>query len=243
MGYMSEKVSLLNASLHQVRAGWSDRLEIDISSLQNPGLTFVAREGSYGVTILKFFDSTIAICQPSLLPILSLLSPANLLDMPLLLKVLSGRKINPVGIASISYADENTLKGAQYSDATHLSNLQEAQSILSSCTESEQEESGIAEMSFYFATDSANGKAGAIAGYEVWNGKIAQLGVVTRPEHRGQGLASMVAHTAAKSAIDTGLIAQWRCQLGNMSSYQLSQKLGFHEVGLQLAIDVAPSSN
>lgn len=241
---MNEKASpLLDTSVHQVRAGWAERLEIDFSSLQKPELTLVGREGSYGVTVLKFFDSTIAISQPTLLPMLSLLSPADLLDMPLLLKVLSGRKINPIGIASISYADEVTLTGVQYPDATHLSNLHEAHSILSSCTESEQEESGIAAMSVYFATDSADGKAGAIAGYEVWNGKIAQLGVLTKPEHRGQGLASSVAHAAAKSAIDSGLIPQWRCKLGNLGSYRLSQKLGFYEVGLQLAIDVAPSSN
>jgi len=234
---------LLNVSLQQVRAGWSDRLEIDVSILQNPGLTLIAREGSYGVTTLKIFDSIVAICQPSLLPILSAISPANLLDMPLLLKSLNGYKVNPIGIASISYADEATLKVAPHSGATHISNLQEAESILSSCTESEQEESGIATMPSHFAADSADGKASAVAGYEVWNDKIAQLGVLTKPEHRGQGLASLAAHAAAKAALSAGLIPQWRCQIGNVSSHRLSQKLGFHEVGLQLAIDVVPSSS
>ena len=241
MGEMTSP--LLDAALHQVRAGWSHRLEIDISYLQNPGLTLIAREGSYGVTALKFFDSIVAICQPSLLSTLSPLSPADLLDMPLLLKVLNGHKMNPIGIASISYADEATLRKARLSDKARLSNWQEAESILSSCTETEQEESGIAAMPFQFAADSADGKPSAVAGYEVWNDKIAQLGVLTKPEHRNQGLASSAAHAAAQAALDTGLIPQWRCQIGNMSSHRLSQNLGFHSVGLQLAINVVPSSS
>lgn len=233
---------LLDLSLHQVREAWSDRLEIDISTLQNPGLRLISRESSYGLTALKFFNSIVAICQPSLLPTLSLLSPADLFDMPILLEALSKHKTNPIGIASISYADETTLREASHFKPARHSNLPEVESILSSCTDEEQEESAIAAMPLHFVIDSSDGTAGAVAGYEVWNDKIAQLGILCKPKHRGQGLASSAAHEAAEHALSIGLIPQWRCRLGNASSYRVSQKLGFHEVGLQLAIDVAPSS-
>lgn len=234
---------LLDVTLDQAIEGWAGRLEVDLASLENSGLTLIPREGSYGITTLKFFDSIVAICQPALLSILSPLSPVDLLNMSLLLKNLNGYKVNPIGIASISYADSGTLKKSPHFDIAHEGNVQEVESILSVCTEGEQEESGVATMPFIFIADSIAGKPGAVAGYEVWNDKIAQLGVLTKPEHRGQGLASSAAHAAAKAALDTGLIPQWRCQIGNVSSYRLSQKLGFHEVGLQLAIDVVPSSN
>lgn len=232
---------LLDVTLDQVREGWADRLEIDLASLENSGSMLIPREGSYGITTLKFFDSIVAICQPALLPILSPLSPVNLLNMPLLLKSLNGYKVNPIGIASISYADSGTLKESPHFNIAHEGNVQEVESILSSCTESEQEESGVATMPFIFITDSIAGKPGAVASYEIWNDKIAQLGVLSRPEHRNRGLASSAAHTAAQNALSLNLIPQWRCRIGNSSSERLSQKLGFHKVGLQLAIDVLPS--
>ncbi len=231
---------LLSHSLHKVREAWSDRLEIDISTLQNPGITLISRESSYGLTALKFFNSIVAICKPSLFPSLSPLSPADLFNLPSLLETFSGHKVNPIGIASISYADETTLREVPNLKIARPSNLQELELILSSCTEEEQEESGVSAMPFHFAADSTDGTAAAVAGYEVWNNKIAQLGVLCRPEYRDQGLASSVAHEATKHALSAGLIPQWRCRLGNASSSRVSQRLGFHAVGLQLAIDVAP---
>lgn len=234
---------LLDHSLHQVREAWSDRLEIDVSTLQDPGLTLISREGSYGLVSLKFVNSIVAICQPSLLRSLSQLSPADLFNMPLLVETLREHKVNPIGVASISYVDETTLQKVPHSKPARHSNVHDIDSIMSSCNVDEQEESAIATMSTHYVVDSSDGTAAAVAGYEVWNDKIAQLGVLTKLEHRGQGLASSAAHAAAKAALSTGLIPQWRCQIGNVSSYRLSQKLGFHEVGLQLAIDVAPPLN
>ena len=234
---------LLDVTLDQAREGWAGRLEVDLASFENSGLTLISREGSYGITTLKFFDSIVAICQPALLPILSPLSPGDLLNMSLLLKSLNGHVANPIGIASISYTDSATLKEPPHFGVAHEGNSQEVELILSGCTKDEQEESGVATMPFIFIADSVVEKPGAVASYEIWNGKIAQLGVLTKPEHRGQGLASSAAHAAAKAALATGLIPQWRCQIGNVSSYRLSQKLGFHQVGLQLAIGVVPSSS
>lgn len=232
---------LLDVSLQQVRGGWADRLDVDLSSLENSGLTLIPRESSYGVTALKFFDSIVAICHPTLLSKLSPLTSVDFLNMPLLLKSLKGHKVNPIGIASIAYADSQTLKESSHIGIAHEGNVQEVDSILSTCAEVEQEESGVATMPAIFVAEATTGKPGAVAGYEIWNDKIAQLGVLTKPEYRGQGLASLAAHTASQNALNLSLIPQWRCQVGNSKSSRLSQKLGFHVVGLQLAIDVSPS--
>lgn len=234
------RTPLLDGSLQQVRGGWADRLGIDLKFLENAGLTLIPRESSYGITALKFFDSTVAICQPALLPTLTPLSADDFLNMPLLLKILSARKVNPIGIASISYADSATLTQSTDLGIAREGNNSEVESILSSCTESEQEESGVATMSSIFIAESMTREPGAVASYEIWNDKIAQLGVLTKPEYRSQGLASAAAQAASKSALSLGLIPQWRCRIGNVNSERLSQRLGFHKVGLQLAIDVVP---
>lgn len=233
--------ALLDASLQQVRAGWAGRLEVDLCGLEKPSFTLIPREGSYGITVLKFFDSIVAICQPALLATLSPLSPADFLDMPLLMRSLSGHKMNPIGIASISYADSGTLTKSAHLAAVHEGNLKEVEAILSACDESEQEESGVATMPVIFIAESTTRKPGAVASYEIWNDKIAQLGVLAKPEYRGQGLASSAVETAAQNALSLSLIPQWRCRIGNANSERLSQRLGFQKVGLQLAIDVVPS--
>ena len=233
--------ALLDVSLQQIRAGWADRLEVDLSSLEKTSLTLIPRESSYGITALKFFDSIVAICQPALLHLLSPLSPDDFFDMPLLLKSLSAYKVNPIGIASIAYADLGTLKKSTHFGITRDGNIPEVESILSACTEEEQEESGVATMPAIFIAESLAGEPGAVASYEIWNSKIAQLGVLAKPEYRSQGLAASAAHAAAQNALSLRLIPQWRCRLGNSSSERLSQRLGFHKVGLQLAIDVLPS--
>ena len=233
--------ALLDVSLQQVMACWADRLEVDLCTLESNGMRLIPRESSYGITALKFLDSIVAICQPALLPILSPLSPDDFFDMPLLLKSLNAYKVNPIGIASISYADSRSLNKSSHFGITRDGNILEVESILSACAEEEQEESGVATMPAIFIAESSAGKPGAVASYEIWNDKIAQLGVLTKPEYRGQGLAASAAHAAAQNAISLRLIPQWRCRLGNSSSERLSQRLGFHKVGLQLAIDVAPS--
>ena len=233
--------ALLDVSLQQIRAGWVDKLEIKPSNLERANFTLIPRESSYGITALKFFDSIVAICQPTLLPILSPLSPDDFFDLPLLLKCLSAYKMNPIGIASISYADSGTLTKSAHLAAVHEGNLKEVEAILSACDESEQEESGVATMPVIFIAESTTRKPGAVASYEIWNDKIAQLGVLAKPEYRGQGLASSAVETAAQNALSLSLIPQWRCRIGNANSERLSQRLGFQKVGLQLAIDVVPS--
>ena len=161
-------------------------------------------------------------------------------DLALLLKSLSAYKVNPIGIASISNADSRTLNKSSHFGITHVGNVQEVEPILSACADGEQQESGVAKMPYIFIANATAGKPGAVASYEIWCDKIAQLGVLTKPEYRGQGLASSAAHAAAQNALSLSLIPQWRCRIGNSSSERLSQRLGFHKVGLQLAIDVVP---
>ena len=149
--------ALLDVSLQQIRAGWVDKLEIKPSNLERANFTLIPRESSYGITTLKFFDSIVAICQPTLLPILSPLLPDDFFDLPLLLKSLSAYKVNPIGIASISYADSRTLNKSSHFGITHVGNVQEVEPILSACADDEQQESGVAKMPYIFIANAAAG--------------------------------------------------------------------------------------
>lgn len=82
----------------------------------------------------------------------------------------------------------------------------------------------------------ADGVLAARAGYEVWDGRIAHLGVVTHPAHRGRGLGAAVFAFAARAALDAGLVAQHRALQSNTQSMRIARRLGFVPCATSLAV-------
>lgn len=235
---MSAPTAPPDATRDRVRSGWASKLDVDVSLFLEPRITLVPRENSKGIFALELQDSVVVLCPASLLPVLSPLSHNELLDMNLLLRILHAYQPKPFGIASIAYAHPGTLRESPAVGMTRVANSQDAQVLFASCTQSERDESGVAGMPNLFVAQSADGGAAAIAGYEAWNADIAQMGVLANPIQRGRGLAFAAASVAAQASLDAGLIPQWRVRIGNQSSYRLGQRLGFYEMGRQLAIDL-----
>lgn len=77
----------------------------------------------------------------------------------------------------------------------------------------------------------------AASGYRPWAGLAAQLSVLTAPEHRGHGLARIVATEAVADASARGLLPQWRARFE--PSLRVARALGFREMGAQLSIRLA----
>jgi len=229
---------LLNATNDQVKVGWAERLQLPTSTFNLSDISLVPKDGSKDLVVVQVQDSAVAVCPPALIPFLSPLSQIELLDLETLLQIPIDFQPNPNGIATIGYSDAATISDSSVSNHVRVACADQVVELLSSCVPEEQEESGIGTMPHLFGAQSDDGKTGAIAGYEVRNSKIAHMGILTMPSHRGKGFAFSAALAAAQAALETGLIPQWRCRIGNESSYRLSQQLGFHELGRQLAIDL-----
>lgn len=67
----------------------------------------------------------------------------------------------------------------------------------------------------------------AVASMYPWskNLKIADIGVITLPKYRGQGLAKKLVLAISQSALLDGFQPQYRCQSDNLSSLTLAEKL------------------
>lgn len=76
----------------------------------------------------------------------------------------------------------------------------------------------------------------AVAGYAVWGGRIAHLGIVTHPAHRGRGLGAAAVALAAETALRAGLIAQYRTLASNTPSIRIARRLGFVGYATSLAV-------
>lgn len=144
-----------------------------------------------------------------------------------------------VGPAAIAYADAGTFRGLSIdaemrplteADRPSLDTLRDAMSA------EEWEHGGgdyAAQPVFGAFVD---GVLAARAGYEVWGGRIANLGMVAHPAHRGQGLGAAVFAAAARAALEAGLVAQHRALQSNTHSLRIARRLGFVPCAASLAV-------
>lgn len=76
----------------------------------------------------------------------------------------------------------------------------------------------------------------AAASYERWGERILHVGVVTHPEHRGQGYGLGVAAATTAHALEAGGIAQWQTLESNAPSVSIAKHLGFKPYCRTLAV-------
>ncbi|NKY38293.1 GNAT family N-acetyltransferase [Cellulomonas septica] len=107
------------------------------------------------------------------------------------------------------------------------------------CSAEERDASGLLAMRSRWTARDRHGQPETAAGYEVWGGALAHLGVAVAAGARRRGLGSAVASVAATHALDAGLVPQWRCRVDNVASRRAAAGLGFVHAGDQVAIDLA----
>lgn len=221
-----------------VRRVWASRLGVPLATLGAPGFVFVTRSDTTAVVAVKLGQTVVVTGPHAALAKLELLEPERMLDMSTLLMALDGHAPKPLGSASLAYADGGTVTFVG-SDDVRAASEADAEEVLSACSRDEREESGLDDMGVRLVAPGQDGAPAVLAGYEPWSDAIAHMGVAVRPAHRRHGLAQVAAATAAHHAIVAGLVPQWRCRLDNMSSARLRDRLGFVELGIQLALEVS----
>jgi GNAT superfamily N-acetyltransferase len=71
-----------------------------------------------------------------------------------------------------------------------------------------------------------------VASMYPWRGtRLADIGVVTLPVHRGKGLARVTVRALSAAALERGYEPQYRCQLDNAPSVALARSAGFECFG------------
>lgn len=144
-----------------------------------------------------------------------------------------------VGPARIAYADARTFRppvaGARVRPLEE-SDRPAVEALRRAVTPTEWEHGGSepGETPLIGAFD--GGALAAVAGYEVWGGRIAHLAIVTHPAHRRRRLGTAAVALAARTALDGGLIPQWRALAENTGSVALSRTLGFVPYAASLAV-------
>ncbi|OUM40111.1 GNAT family N-acetyltransferase [Arthrobacter sedimenti] len=74
------------------------------------------------------------------------------------------------------------------------------------------------------------------AGYDIWEGILAHLAVLTPPALRRKGYAQRISAVAVEEAMAAGLVPQWRARTDNTASQRTARRAGFAFAGTQTSV-------
>lgn len=200
--------------------------------------------GNPAIWILVVGAFPVVSLPPWLWPILSdrarLWSPSMVADRSALAAQLEPVPVERiVGPAFIGYATEDTLcvpaspssRQLTESDADAVARLRAV------CPPEDWQHGGtdLRKVPAFGAYDET-GELAALAGYEIWAGRIAHISIVTATGRRNRGFGSSAVAMAATHALNAGLLPQYRTLASNASSMRVAERLGFKEYGFSVAV-------
>jgi RimJ/RimL family protein N-acetyltransferase len=153
--------------------------------------------------------------------------------------VIDGKIIGP---AFIGYTTDACLRSEAAKHARQLAeeDREAVEKLRTKCSAEEWEHGGseFGKVPTFGAFDAGGGLA-AIAGLEIWQDNIAHISVVTDRDRRATGHGEAAVALAARHALNSGLLPQYRTLKSNTASVRLAQKLGFEEYGFSVYVRVA----
>lgn len=161
-------------------------------------------------------------------------------DVPTLLREIRPLEVEKViGPAFIGYGTQPTLELASATRARKLgrADVRAIERLRTACSEEDWEHGGSHfEKSPLFGAGDGLDELAALAGYEVWNEKIAHISIVSAPERRGRGFATAAVALAARHALSAGLVPQYRTLLANAAAMGVARRLRFEEYGVSVYV-------
>ena len=151
------------------------------------------------------------------------------------------RTTKVVGPAFIGYGTRGTLDLSWAERARPVSSMDAllVDALRAECTAEEWDHGGcrVSDACRFGAVD-GDDRLCSLASYVVWD-RLAHISVITRPAARGHRYGRAAVALAAKHAIETGLIPQYRTLASNTPSIELARRLGFQEYGFSVYIRLA----
>ncbi|HEX2203739.1 MAG TPA: GNAT family N-acetyltransferase [Longimicrobium sp.] len=150
--------------------------------------------------------------------------------------VFGGHVGKVIGPAEVWYADAETFRPPAESAARLLGpdDLGAVDALRRACDPLEWEHGGSTPGPHPAAGVFVDGALAALAGYQLWDRRLAHLSIVTHPAHRGRGHGAAAVAALVPEAMARGLVPQYRALSGNAASLAIARRLGFapHSVGL-----------
>jgi GNAT superfamily N-acetyltransferase len=147
-----------------------------------------------------------------------------------------------IGPALLHYADRSCFVPIASEDTRQLTTADGSafRDLEAACLANDWEPKGFSlDSEASFGAFAPGGELMAVAGIEVWAGRIAHLSVVAHPGSRNRGFGSRAVAAATERAIEMGLLPQYRVLEDNVASRGIAHKLGFQGYGYSMAARLA----
>lgn len=227
-------MDLTSRTLWALRRYWADRLGVTPNAFEESGVSFgPAEEGG-----IQLFcrDDTLVVGTPDALrdsigdkiKSLSTLDTNNRDEVSEWFARFDGIE-HVLGPTFYGYADRETFTPVK-SDARVLTAGDKSayQTFRRSIPDDEWDAGGIEFTPGDTVGLFSDEKLVAVAGFDVWDGLLAHLAVVTHPDHRSQGYGQAVVSRATEQAFTDGFLPQYRTLDAWPWSVALANNLGFH---------------
>ena len=221
-------------SWEQLDRFWSHELGIDSSLASTPRICCTVQRLYSGVQLFANGERLVIASPPAKAELIQNaivdISPEEAFSVEWLQRVFANDAERILGPAEVNYADETSFR----SEPSHrgralLTSESDAYRVLVDALDpKEVEDSGVSSDAFPAFGAFSDDILCSVASYEIWKPSIAHIRVATHPNYRRRGFATAAVQALAASALDCGLILQWRAVAWNKNSLSLARDLGFN---------------
>lgn len=225
-------------SIATIRQSWASILGVSAEALER-GENRVYREKNDSALLMfvSLFGTGILVGPSWAIEAGRNLPDSDLVNHAKLLELSAPYGGKPLGEAKLHYSDTAPILPSPNAKVSRL--REHAIDLEKACPSKDIAEVGLSEMenTFILLSESGNEPAPmAGAGYDVWEEKLAHLGVLVSPASRRSGLGSQAVAIAQKHALEAGLISQWRVHVDNIASIRTALRAGFEYAGTQTTV-------
>ncbi|MGL3806159.1 GNAT family N-acetyltransferase [Paeniglutamicibacter sp. R2-26] len=231
-------MKLRSSTITSIQLAWAQILGVSTDALEIEGnRVYREKDDSALLMFVTLFGTGILVGPSWAIEAARDLTDAELASHAKLMEISAPYGGQALGEAELYYCDTvpplptlRTTASRQQEHAIALENI---------CPPDDSAEVGLSEMesTFVLLSDSYNGPQPlAGAGYDIWDGRLAHLGVLAAPDKRQSGLGSNAVAIAMEQAMNSGLIPQWRARTDNTASIRTALRAGFEYVGTQSSV-------
>lgn len=216
-----------------VTAFWAERLGCPVSAFEKPGLTLAPHPRQAAVYVVAVDSAVVVLAPESLHARFRAAADPRVWLTPEALRPLLPPGAKLVGPARIAYLHRalgapDGVERLESASDSRLGRLRERVTV------EDWQHANLEGHEPLFAC-LVDGEIAAASDFERLAERVAHIGVLTDPRHRGRGLGRVVVQAAAAHALALGLLPQYQTLASNVPALRIAESLGFEPFATTLA--------
>ena len=220
-----------------IRLAWTQAFGLDPSRLdvEEAGRVLHTRPEGEVLSVVRLGAQTLVVGPAWAVQAADSLPDDDICRVSALLQVTADHGGRALGEAALAYTDDY-ISEPDLESAVVTDDEQAVLDLERACPPDDVTEVGLTELTARFVLLGPGDAPLAGAGFDLWSGIIAQMGVLTARDSRRSGHGHRIAALATNAALDEGLIPQWRIPVDHDSAGAMAAGLGYQTLGHEAVV-------